>query len=105
LLNAPVPFAAALAPWLQGAAARLETVPHLAQLLAPQARAELIAGLAQELAAVTAQTLLERFLHHPGRWPSPRSRVAHDQFVGRLLAGAMDRLLSELPVLAESSSR
>jgi lantibiotic modifying enzyme len=101
LLNAPIPFAAALAPWLEGAAARLETVPDLAQLLASQARAELVAGLAQELAAVTAQTLLERFLHHPGRWPSPRSRVAHDQFVGRLLAGAMDRLLSELPVLAQ----
>lgn len=101
-MGAEVPFAQALTPWLERARRQYaDAVPGHARVLTPSALAGLLDGLAQELAFVSAPTLLELFLEYPERrWFTPRSSVAHGRFVADLLAGGLERVLTERPELA-----
>lgn len=95
------PFAELLAPWLHDAEQRLASrYSSVDRVLSLSARAELLDGLAEELAFVSSPTLLQRFSRHPGRRSfSPRSTVAHEQFVAQLASRGFAELSSELPEL------
>lgn len=98
----PIPFRAALSPWLAAARDLLgHQLPEAETVLATPARVDLVEWLARDLADAASPTLLEGFLEHPGRRSmSSGSRTDYERYDRHLAVTAMRSELREHPELA-----